>query len=88
MLAEYPLHVYVAGDLDIDGTRDLFAEILSAREFGRRDGFVLSGRPAPVEVGAPRHVEETMDVNQAKLLFGYFVKDGDGVVVEILPPAR
>ncbi len=71
VLAEYPLHVYVAGDLDIDRTRDLFAEIFSAGEFGRREGFVLSGRPRPVAVGAPRHVEETMDVNQAKLLFGY-----------------
>ena len=71
VLAEYPLHIYVAGDLDVDRTRDMFSEIFDADAFGRRDGFVLSELPGPVEIGAPRHVEESMDVNQARLLFGY-----------------
>ncbi len=71
VLAEYPLHIYVAGELDVDRTIDLFAEIFSPETFGRQGGLVLADLPGPVKVGAPRHVEETMEVNQAKLLFGY-----------------
>ena len=70
-VADYPLYGYVAGDLDVEETRDLVAEVFPPDAFPRRGNYSLTAPPEPVDVAAPRHVEERKDVNQARLMFGY-----------------
>jgi predicted Zn-dependent peptidase len=67
----YPLHMYVTGDIDVAQTRDLVAAVFSAREAPREGGYALRRIPPPVPAGAPRLVEEKMDVNQARLVLGF-----------------
>jgi predicted Zn-dependent peptidase len=66
-----PLHVYVAGDIDIEATRDLVAGAFAAGRIGRRGGRPIRPVPAPVPVKEPRSVSERMDLNQARLVLGY-----------------
>ena len=70
-ISDYPLHAYIAGDLDVEETRDLLAEVFDPEAFPRRGSCVLSSLPEPVEVKDTRHVEESMEVNQARLMLGY-----------------
>jgi len=65
----YPLHVYVAGDLELEPTRELVASAFPSS--GREGGYALNDPPKSVPVGARREVTERMDVNQAKLVLGF-----------------
>ena len=63
-----PMDLYISGDIDIRAVRGLCAEVF---EDPRPGGLALRGPPAPVAVGAPRTVEEKMDLNQGKLVLGF-----------------
>jgi predicted Zn-dependent peptidase len=66
-----PLHVYAAGDIDIEATRDLIAGAFAAGPIRRSGGRALRGVPPAVRVKEPRSVTEKMDLNQARLVLGY-----------------
>jgi predicted Zn-dependent peptidase len=67
-----PVHVYVAGDIDLTATRDLVEEVFTSAFSGRAGGYVLSPEPADVPApSAPREVVERLEVNQAKLVLGF-----------------
>lgn len=70
-LTDTPLYGYLTGDVDLNATRDLVAEIFGPEVFPRRGRTALSDLPETRSVGAPRVVSESMDVNQAKLCLGY-----------------
>ena len=63
-----PLDIYVAGDVDVDETRDLVSSVFS----GARNGDLRPAPPPePRPVGEPRMIEERLDVNQGKLCLGF-----------------
>lgn len=70
-VSEYPVYVYVMGDIDVAATRDLVTEVFSTAAGKRKGGYQLSAAPPPVRVGRVREKEERMDVNQAKLVLGF-----------------
>ncbi|MEM7231381.1 MAG: pitrilysin family protein [Planctomycetota bacterium] len=64
-----PISIYVAGDVDIEATRDMVANVFQA---SRGDGVnELSAPPSPVPVGELRTVREKLDVLQGKLVMGF-----------------
>ena len=77
-LMDTPLYGYVVGDVDLSATRDLVAEVFGSEVFPRRGGTTLSALPETLPVGEPRTVTESMDINQAKLCFGYRHDIGHG----------
>lgn len=68
---DYPLYVYVAGDLDAGAMRDAVADAFRPQAAPRRGAHALGAAPAPVAVGEVREAVERMDVNQAKLCLGF-----------------
>jgi predicted Zn-dependent peptidase len=66
--ARCPMDLYISGDIDVRSVRGLCAEVFDDRRPG---DLPLRGPPAPVAVGAPRTVEEKMDVNQGRLVLGF-----------------
>jgi predicted Zn-dependent peptidase len=64
-----PMHVYVAGDIEVRATRDLVASLCGGMD--REGGYPLTGLPRPVPVCKLREVDEHMDVNQARLAMGF-----------------
>jgi predicted Zn-dependent peptidase len=70
-LETLPLHVYVAGDVNVAETRELVSTVL-LRDFQARPAdYPLSPPPNPQPVGAPRVVKEHLGLNQAKLVLGF-----------------
>ncbi|HZN58188.1 MAG TPA: pitrilysin family protein [Planctomycetota bacterium] len=67
----YPVHAYLAGDVDPAAARDLATSVFAGGAAEREGGYALSGPPSTIRVAAPREVEERMDVNQAKLVLGF-----------------
>jgi predicted Zn-dependent peptidase len=67
----YPLHLYVAGDIDVESTKDLVMSVFSTVSEKREGGYRIGDLPAPVSVKDVREKEERMDVNQARLVLGF-----------------
>jgi len=70
-VSEYPVYVYVTGDIDVAATRDLVTDVFSTSAGERKGGYRLSAAPPPVRVKRVRETEEHMEVNQAKLVLGF-----------------
>jgi predicted Zn-dependent peptidase len=71
VVREYPFHLYIAGDLDVEATRALAMDVFSPGGSPRTGGLEPNPVPGPVPVRGVREVEERMVVNQAKLFLGF-----------------
>ena len=69
-LRREPIWMYVTGDVDAARIHDEVATLLN-RDREREGGYDLRGIPPAIEVDAPRELDESMDVQQAKLFLGY-----------------
>ncbi len=70
-LSTYPIYAYVTGDLDASRTRDLVAEWFDDDVFRRSEEAALKPATMPTAPRRVREVNETLEVNQARLHLGY-----------------